>query len=170
MPKRGTKIKPTERRKIQEMLLAGDSPSKVSRVTDRSTSIIYHIRRDLQAGDPRKAEWYLRDHRSALLEAAVNIRACFHDPQMGWDADLTAGKLLWLEGHDWALMPREWVALTTPDFDGQWVQDTIYQQLKEHLAKTQIWVGTYDLRRMAAELETDMALAVIGLGDEFKDG
>lgn len=74
MPKRGKTVRPAERRKIEELLQTRNPPRTVARLVKRSLSLIYRIRRELEAGASPALDGTLSRHQEELLGVLEQTR------------------------------------------------------------------------------------------------
>ncbi len=55
------------------------------------------------------------DHVNRLKNLVEQLRSCLYNPHLELQPYIGTGQPLLFGDHDWALMPEEWVELTTPD-------------------------------------------------------
>ena len=109
------------------------------------------------------AQWLRQQHLDRLLHAVNPIRKCISNPWDSWGQTLPRRPLL-LGGHDWALVPKLWFYVVTPNFDDESDWGRAFPQLKEHLEKSPFWDDLDELEAMTLDLAKDLDIAAEKLG------
>jgi hypothetical protein len=110
-----------------------------------------------------RAQWLRQRHLDRLLHAVNPIRKCISNPWDSWGQTLPRRPLL-LGGHDWALVPKLWFYVVTPNFDDESDWGRAFPQLKEHLEKSPFWDDLDELEAMTLDLAKDLDIAAEKLG------
>lgn len=105
-------------------------------------------------------------HLDRLLSVVETIRECLYNPQLelmpyDWDE-----RQLSLGGHDWCLIPDQWVYAVTPDFDDEKLWGPGFGSLKAHLHDSPFWRHLDELHQMADQLSRDLDTGAQTLGEK----
>jgi len=70
-----------------------------------------------------------------------------------------------LGGHDWALVPEDWIDLTTPDFGDENLWGSELPQLRKHLNSSPFWDHLEELKQAAKKLNEDLHEVALQFGE-----
>ena len=115
-----------------------------------------------------EAQWLRQQHLDRLLRAVDPIRKCVFNPWESW-AHANPGPPLWIGSHDWALVPRLWFSVVTPNFDDESDWGRAFPQLKMHLEKSPFWDDLAELERMTYAVAEDLEIAANKYGSLHDD-
>ena len=110
--------------------------------------------------------WYRVRHLERLVKDVDEVRSCLHNPHLEAEAWVGSGsdRPLLLGPGNWALVPTDWVSMTTPDFGGEVLWGDEFAELRKLLEVIGFWQHLDDLRKTAEKLEEDIEEAVQRLG------
>ncbi|MFC2027933.1 hypothetical protein ACFLU3_04525, partial [Chloroflexota bacterium] len=151
------KANPRQRTRLNE--------SKAATYEDEIKSGEDTTTRGLSSIQQRKADLDQR-HIDRTINAVNRIRNCLDDPHLEMEAWHGVDPRLLLGSHDWALVPEDWVSLTTPDFSDEALWGDELQQLKQHLEPSPFWEHLEELKQAAKELKEGLRETAQQVGEQ----